>query len=277
MENLKVGLQLYSIRDEMEKDMEATLKKVKEMGYDYVEFAGYYGKEAGEVLELLEKYGLECVSVHQVYDVFLEDGKKAVDYLKTIGAKYCAVPWMDLSKHAGSKNFEQTKKDFIQVATLLKEAGIQLLYHNHDFEFKTHEGKYLLDWLYDSISEDLLQTEIDTCWVNYAGVDPVDYIKKYSGRSPVVHLKDFVCDKRNAGPVYALIDEEGKDNKEASLEDNGFAFRPLGQGIQDIPAILQAAKEAGATYVIVEQDESPTCHPLQAAKEGREYLKTLGV
>lgn len=278
MAELKIGLQLYSIREDMEKDMEGTLKKVKDMGYDYVEFAGYYGRSADEVLALLEKYDLKCASAHQVHDVFLDKdhGKDAIAYLKTIGAKFCAVPWMDTSKHAGSDAFEQTVKDFIQVGTALKEAGITFLYHNHDFEFKTFEEKYLLDWLYESVPEDLLQTEIDTCWVNYAGVDPVEYINKYKGRAPVVHLKDFVCNNKNSGAVYALIDEEGKEEKEPSLADNGFAFRPLGQGIQDIPAILKVAKEAGTTYVIVEQDESTTCSPLEAAKQSRDYLKSLG-
>lgn len=277
MTDFKLGLQLYSIRQDMEKDMEGTLKKVKDMGYDYVEFAGYYGKTAEEVLELLNKYDLKCISVHQAYNVFLEDSENAVSYLNTIGAKYCAVPWMDVEKHAGNDAFEQTKKDFIKVGNILKDAGITFLYHNHDFEFKTYEGKYLLDWLYESIPSDLLQTQIDTCWVNYAGVDPVEYVKKYAGRAPVVHLKDFVCDKKNSGAVYGLIDEEGKGGDEPTLVDNGFDYRPLGQGIQDIPAILKAAKEAGTTYVIVEQDESTTCPPLQAVKESRDYLRTLGL
>lgn len=277
MSDLKVGLQLYSIRGDMEEDMEGTLEKVKSMGYDYVEFAGYYGRTAEEVLELLDKYDLECVSVHSPHELFLEDGQNSIDFLKKIGAKYSAVPWMDIDKHAGGEKFEQTKEEFTKVGKILKDAGITLLYHNHEFEFKTYEDKYLLDWLYESVPEDLLQTEIDTCWVNYAGVDPVEYLKKYSGRSPVVHLKDFVCKNKNSGSVYALIDSEGKTGEEPSREDNEFEFRPLGEGIQDIPAILEAAKEVGTLYVIVEQDESTTCTPLEAAKKSRDYLKTLGL
>ena len=92
MKKFKVGIQLYSLRDAMEKDMDATLKAVKEMGYDYVEFAGYFDKSAEEVRTLLDKYGLECVSVHQAIGLFEEEGKAAVDYLNTIGAKYCAIP-----------------------------------------------------------------------------------------------------------------------------------------------------------------------------------------
>lgn len=278
MGDLKVGLQLYSVRDEMNKDMGGTLKKVKDMGYDYVEFAGYFGKTAEEVLSLLEKHNLKCISVHQAYEVFLEDEEESVPFLKTIGAKYSAMPWLDIDKHAGSKNFEQTKKDFIKVGRILKGAGIMHLYHNHDFEFNTYEGKYLLDWLFESVPEDILQTQIDTCWVCYAGLDPAEYIKKYAGRAPVVHLKDFVCDEKGSGPVYDLIDEEGKvEDRESSLSDNGFDYRPLGQGIQDFPSIIEASRQAGVSYLIVEQDESTTCSPLEAAKISREYLRSLGL
>lgn len=277
MTKFKVGLQLYSIRDEMERDMEATLAKVKEMGYDYLEFAGFYGRTAEEIRELLEKHELECVSVHLPYEVFFENGDNMVKFLKTIGAKYSAVPWMDIEKHAGSERFKETKEDFIKVGQMLRDSGITLLYHNHEFEFKKYEDKYLLDWLFESIPEDLLQTQIDTCWVNYAGVDPVEYINKYSGRAPIIHLKDFVCKNKNNGSVYSLIDSEGKTDKDPSREDNGFEYRPLGEGVQDIPAILEAAKEAGTTYIIVEQDESTTCSPLEAARRSREYLKTLGL
>lgn len=278
MKNFKVGLQLYSVREDMEKDMEATLKKVKEIGYDYVEFAGYFGHTAEQVREWLDKYGLTCVSVHQGYEVFLENEQAEIDYLKTIGAKFCAVPWMGVDKHKGSENFEQTVADFKKVGTALKNAGIQMLYHNHDFEFGRYEDKFLLDWLYESLPADLLQTEVDTCWVRYAGYDPAEYLCKYTGRSPVVHLKDFICKNFNAGAVYALIDNSGNDdNKPKSKDEAGFEFRPVGHGVQDIPAILQASEEAGADIVIVEQDQSNDRPAMEAVKMSREYLKSLGL
>ena len=277
MKKFKGGIQLYSLRDDMEKDMDATLKAVKDMGYDCVEFAGYFGKTAEEVAALLEKHGLECISVHQAYEVFLDKPEENVRYLKTIGAKYCAIPWMDKNKHKGNDKFEQTVKEIAQVGALLKENGIQLLYHNHDFEFNKYEGKFLLDWLYETIPADLLQPQIDTCWVHYAGVNPCEYLEKYSGRIEVVHLKDFVCKKLGGGPVYALIDSEGKEEQKSSQEDKGFEFRPVGYGIQDFPAIIASAEKAGASCLIVEQDQAPTATPLESAKMSREYLKTLGI
>lgn len=277
MKKFKIGLQLFSIRDEMEKDMDAALKQVKEMGYDCVEFAGYFGHTAEEVRAMLDKYGLECVSVHQTPQLFLEEGQKAVDYLKTIGAKYCAIPHYDVNKLAGTPEWEKTVDAFTQVGKLLSENGIQQLYHNHDFEFNKFEDKFLLDWIYETIPAEYLQPQVDTCWVHYAGYDPAEYLMKYAGRIKVVHLKDFVCTKLGSGPVYALIGKDGKEEKKASKEDNGFAFRPVGYGIQDMPAILDAAEKAGAEIVIVEQDSSDERPPMEAAKMSREYLSTLGL
>lgn len=275
MGNLKIGLQLYSVRDDMEKDMYGTLKQVKEMGYDYVEFAGYFGKSAEEVKAMLDELGLTAISVHQVHSLFLEEGQPAVDYLKTIGAKYAAIPWMAAEDHKGAAHYDEVIAGIKKAAELLKDNGIKMLYHNHDFEFKTFEDKFLLDWLYETIPADLLETEIDTCWVKYAGYDPCEYIKKYAGRSPIVHLKDFTCKRFGGGPAYALIDENGNEI-ETTREDNGFMFKPVGSGLQDFPAILAAAEEAGATYAIVEQDQSPEAPALESAKKSREYLKSIG-
>lgn len=276
MKKFKVGIQLYSLRDEMEKDMDATLKDVKNMGYDCVEFAGYFGKTAEEVAALLKKHGLEAVSVHQGYEVFLEKPEENVEYLKKIGVKYCAVPWMDVKKHKGSEDYDKTVADITSVAKLLKDNGIQMMYHNHDFEFNKYEDKYLLDWLYESVPTDLLEPQIDTCWVRYAGLNPCEYLKKYAGRIEVVHLKDFVC-KNFGGEVYALIDEDGNEIESDSKEDNGFEFRPVGHGIQDMPSIIKAAEEAGATCLIVEQDQAVTATPIESAKMSRDYLKSIGI
>lgn len=275
MKKFKVGIQLYSLRDAMEKDMDATLKAVKEMGYDYVEFAGYFGKSAEEVKALLDKYGLECISVHQAIGIFEEEGKAAVDYLNTIGAKYCAIPWY--AKEEYYNNWDKTVELFAKVSDLLKDGGIQLMYHNHDFEFGKIDGEYILDKLYSALPSDVLMPQLDSCWVHYAGVNPADYIRKYSGKMKVLHLKDFVCEKLGGGPVYALIDEDGNEMKPKSKDESGFKFVPVGTGIQDWESILAAAEDAGIECVIVEQDMSVDRDPLDAAKMSRDYLKSLGL
>lgn len=276
MKKFKIGLQLYSIREDMEKDMDSALRQVKEMGYDCVEFAGYFGHSAEEVKAMLDKYGLECVSVHQAPQLFVDEGQKAVDYIKTLGVKYAAVPWYEKDKLAGSPEWDNTVKMFTDVAELLKKNGIKMMYHNHDFEFNKVDGKFILDWIYDTIPQDLIEPEVDTCWVHYAGYNPAEYLLKYSGRINIVHLKDFACKNLGGGPVYALIDEDGNEKK-GSKEDNGFEFRPVGHGIQDIPSIIEASGKAGASVLIVEQDQSNDRPPMEAAKMSREYLKSLGL
>lgn len=277
MGKFKIGLQLYSIREEMEKDMDAALKQVKEIGYDCVEFAGYFGHSAEEVRAMLDKYGLECVSVHQDPQVIAEGGQTAVDYLKTIGAQYCAIPHYPPEKLAGTPDWEETVKLFTKTGKLLKENGIQQLYHNHDFEFRKFKDKFLLDWNYETIPVEYLQPQVDTCWVHYAGYDPSEYLMKYAGRIKVVHLKDFVCEKLGNGPVYALIGKDGTEEKKATPEENGFDFRPVGYGIQDFPKIIDAAEKAGAEILIVEQDQSPHRPPMESARMSREYLKSIGL
>ncbi|MDP4119231.1 MAG: sugar phosphate isomerase/epimerase [Bacillota bacterium] len=278
MKKFKIGLQLYSVRDDLKKDFEGTLQKIKKMGYDYVEFAGYYNRSAEEIKEILGRIGLEAMSVHQTYVALLEDEKATVDYIKALGVKYYAIPWMNIEKLTDPENYKNTIDEFKKAGKILKDAGIQFLYHNHDFEFTNKIGdKTAFDTLYEAVPSDLLETEIDTCWVRYAGYDPAAYIREYSGRAHVVHLKDFICKNFNMGPVYALIDSNGNDSEKPKSKDEvGFEFRPIGSGVQDIPSILEAAEEAGAEYLIVEQDLASTASPLECAKQSREYLKSLG-
>ncbi|MBQ8015643.1 MAG: sugar phosphate isomerase/epimerase, partial [Clostridia bacterium] len=142
------------------------------------------------------------------------------------------------------------------------------------FEFVKIGEEYALDVLYSTIPADLLQTEIDTCWVNVAGVNPAEYIEKYSGRAPVVHLKDFKKSGEKLGKLYDLIgiDDEGAEQE----EEDAFSFMPVGYGVQDMPAILASCENAGAQWVVVEQD-SPAKDdtPMNSVKLSREYLKTL--
>jgi sugar phosphate isomerase/epimerase len=155
-----------------------------------------------------------------------------------------------------------------------QKAGIQLLYHNHDFEFVKLGGEYALDALYKAIPMPYLATEIDTCWVRVAGVDPAAYLRRYAGRSPVVHLKDFTSGTAAAGkPLYALIDNEGRDGTVDVVDKSAFDFRPLGMGQMDIPAVLKAAEDAGTEWVVVEQDRSTERPSLDAIRLSRESPK----
>lgn len=272
---LPVALQLYSVRDELEADFEGTVKKVKELGYDGVEFAGLYGKNAAEVKAILKEVGLVPVSAHVSLDELLSDTAAVVAAYKEIGCEYIAVPYLPEDRRPGTEGFARTIEDIKNIADECIKQGIQLLYHNHDFEFAKLDGKYALDILYSEVTADRLQTEIDTCWVGVAGEDPSAYVLKYSGRAPVVHLKDYYMQGREKPKkLYELIGIE--DDSETESEET-FGFRPVGYGVQDMPSILDASVKAGAKWVVVEQDRPATGDtPINSVKLSREFLKKLG-
>lgn len=275
MGKMPIALQLYSVRDEMAADFEGTLRKVKSMGYDGVEFAGLFDRSAIEIKNLLKEINLVPVSAHIPFDEMMSDPDKVFGRYAELGCKYVVVPYMIEEHRPGTDGFGKVIEAVQMLGKVAKEKGMTLLYHNHDFEFVKVNGEYGLDVLYSSISADLLQTEIDTCWVNVAGKNPVEYLKKYTGRSPVVHLKDFVMKgKEKPAHLYELIgipsDESGKDSEE------NFGFRPVGYGVQNIPAIVQAAHDAGAKWLVVEQDSpAPGQNPIESAEMSMNYLKTL--
>ncbi len=274
MSNLKVGLQLYSIRDKMEQDMESALKKVKEIGYDYVEMAGYFGKSAEEIRALLDKYGLKCISVHQSLDFYQEKGVEGCEFIKTLGAEYTAIPWYD--KNELYSDLDNIMDLFSKMGKFLKENGLKLIYHNHDFEFVKIGDELVIDKIYSTVSDEYLNPEFDTCWVKYSGYEPTEYLDKYKGRINVVHIKDFWCEKFGAGPVYALIDKDGNAVKSDNKEENKFEFRPVGSGLQDVKAVVEASEAAGAKYIIVEQDAWYDNDSMELAAKSREYLKSIG-
>ena len=270
--SLPVAVQLYSVRDDMGADFAGTLKKVKEMGYDGVEFAGLYGRSAAEVKALCQEIGLVPISAHVPYSDMVANPDVLKDYAE-IGCRFVVIPYLTEECRPGQAGFADVVKNASIIGQAAKNLGMTLLYHNHDFEFVKLDGKYALDVLYDTVPADLLQTELDVCWVRVGGEEPASYIRKYTGRAPVVHLKDYAGGKSEH--MYELI---GIESEEKAPEENPFEFRPVGSGVQDMPAIIEAAKDAGAGWVVVEQDmPSMGLAPLQCIEKSRQYLKSIGV
>jgi len=276
MSKLPVALQLYTVRDAADQDFFGVLKQVKDMGYDYVEFtADFYGHTADEIRAELDRLGIKAVSAHVPIDLLIQDLDRVIADFGKLGCQYIAVPWLDEPRRPGSAAWPQVVEQIKAIAAALQKAGMKLLYHNHDFEFVKLDGQYALDLLYAAVQE--LGAELDTCWVNVAGVNPAEYILKYSNRCPIVHLKDFVMSGRGKPKkMYSLILDNGKDDSVVEEDESSFDFRPVGYGVQDFPAILDASVKAGAQYVVVEQDRSSQRPSLDAARMSREYLKTLG-
>lgn len=274
MENMKVGLQLYSIRDAMTADMEAALKAVKEMGYDCVEIAGgRYGHTGAENKALCEKYGLACVSAHQSPSFFIDDEADALNYIKELGVPYCVIPMTVGRADTLRDKWDETVALYNRMAKAFKAMDIQLLYHNHDFELQAPEGEDILflDKLYQEVP--LLNPEFDTCWISYGGYSPAEYIRKYADRVDVIHLKDYKLKAMEAKPMYVQVAEKGWGIRPAKRGDAGFAYTPLGTGVEDFDPIIEAAKVSNARYLIVEQDDSKDRDPLEAAAMSRAFLK----
>ena len=277
---LPVAIQLYSLRDEMEKDFKGTLKAVKEMGYDGVEFAGLYGNDPADVKAMCEEIGLVPISAHVTTDEYICDGVDvALDRWQAVGVKYVVIPYLVDDRRPGAARWkgEDVKNPTYDLIKAVGEGaqarGMHLLYHNHDFEFKKVEnGEFGLDFLYSSIPADLLQTELDECWVKYAGQDPVAYLQKYTGRAPVVHSKDYYVEGEQVGDPYALIGL----NEDEKKSNSAFEFRPLGCGVQDVAALMNAAEAAGSKWLIVEQDQpSMGKTPMECVAMSMEYVKKI--
>ena len=268
-----VAIQVYSVRGDASKDLRGTLEQIKEMGYDGVEFAGLYGYEPAQIKKWCDSLGLAPISAHVPLAEMLADVDKVIADYKAVGCEYIVVPYVTEERRPGGELFLQMVEEIRAIGEKAKAAGLVLLYHNHDFEFnKLENGQTGLDYLYENVPADFLQTELDQCWVKYAGYEPVEYLQKYSGRSPVVHLKDFYKAGEQEGDPYALIGIDEGEKK----ENTAFESRPVGYGIQDIPAIIAAAKEAGSKWLVVEQDNpSMGKTPFESVQMSMEYLESL--
>ena len=268
---LPVAVQVYSVRDDAKADLRGTLEKIKEMGYDGVEFAGLYGNSPEEIKKMCEEIGLVPISAHVPYLDMMGAPKGILKKYAEVGCKFVAVPYLSADYRPEGGNFGEVIENVKMLGKVAKDLGMTMLYHNHDFEFVKIDGKYALDILYDEVPAEYLQTELDTCWVNIGGENPADYILKYTGRAPVVHLKDFHGEKSDN--MYELIGIKS----DAPKRPSNFEFRPVGSGLQDFPSILAAAEKAGAQWVVVEQDNpSMGLTPMESIAKSREYLKTIG-
>ncbi len=256
MDSLPVGLQLYSLRGDMQKDFRGTLQKVKDMGYEGVEFSGFFGNTPEQVKAMCDEIGLVPVSAHIPLDEMLADIDRVIADCKTLGCEYIVLPYVTEERRPGGEFFMQMMDEIRFIGEKVRDAGLVLLYHNHDFEFrKLESGEYGLDFIFRTIPAELLQCELDECRIAYAGLDPVEYLKKYDGRSPIVHLKDYYVD----------------NERNMALE-----FRPLGCGVQDVPALVKTSEEVGCRWLMVEQDQpSLNKTPIECAAMSIDYLKKI--
>jgi len=241
-----IGLQLYSIREEMAKDVPGTLKKVSDIGYKYLELADYsagkfYGYEPAEFKKLVDGLGLVIISSHTQVEgagITLDNARKMADDHAKIGAKYCIQPWVVEEMRKPISTWERMADNWNKIGKIMKEHGLQFGYHNHNFEFATIEGKVpYYDILMKNLDKDLVTMEIDLFWATKAGQDPIAMFKKYPGRFQLFHLKDMYTKQK---PFYDVIKDD---------------IAPVGEGVIDFKKILEYKDLAGMKYKIVEQDQ----------------------
>ncbi len=257
------GLALYTVREEMSKDPKAVLEKVADAGYAYVEAAGYkdgmyYGMKPVDFKKSLEKIGLKPMSTHQP-TVTLENADQLIADAKAAGFKYFVIPvppkgHFTRDADTGKRHMDGDLDLLVQmldaVGKKCNEAGLHLLYHNHDFEYeKNKSGIVPIDYLLEHCDPEYVNFQMDLYWVTKAGADPVSYFNKYPGRFKSWHVKD--------------MDEEGN-------------FAPVGTGTIDFKRILSERGTSGMQFYLVEQDRTFDLAPIEAIKISHKGLADLG-
>ena len=258
------GLALYTLRDDLSVALEKTLQQVSDEGYDYIEAASYndgkfYGLSPVAFKSLLASMNLKPVSTHQG-SVTLDNADQMIADVKAAGFTYFVVPvppmgMFKFDRQTMSMGMNGTPKELLDILNVLGEkchaAGLQLLYHNHDFELKKNENNIvILDYLLENTDPKYVNFQMDLFWVTKAGVDPLDYFNKYPGRFLIWHVKD--------------MDDKGR-------------FAPVGEGIIDFKRILAQKERSGMKYYMVEQDMTfDGLKPLEAVKISHKGLKNFG-
>lgn len=227
----KIGLQLYTLRQAMADDFAGTLQKVSELGYTEVEFAGYYNQAPQRVASLLKELGLVSPSAHVPVELLQDQIESLLEAAHIIGHRYLVIPWLAPDQRKTLDQYRQHAELFNRLGEQCKAAGLQLGYHNHDFEFLAMDSIRPYDLLLENTVPELVTMELDLYWISKAGQDPVHYLKRHADRFSLCHVKDMAA--------------------------NGD-MTDVGSGVLDFASILPAARAAGVEHFYVEHD-----HPAQ--------------
>jgi sugar phosphate isomerase/epimerase len=244
----KIGVQLYTARSEMAKDFEGSLKRVAELGYKEVEFAGYYNRAAKDVRAILDRHGLTAPSAHVPLKDVQTNIDKTIEAAKTIGHRFLICPYLEDKDRQSLDDYKRHAETFNKAGEACKKAGIQFGYHNHDFEFKAFNGKMAYDQLLADTDKNLVKMELDLYWIVKANQDPLAYLAKHPGRFVLLHVKEM-----------------DKTDKRGITE--------VGRGVIDFKTIFAKSKGAIRHY-FVEQDTCPGS-PFDSLKVSIDYLKQL--
>jgi sugar phosphate isomerase/epimerase len=257
----KVGIQLYSVRDEIFKDPKGVIKKIATAGYSEVEMFGlsagnkFYGLTVKEFAQLLKDNKLKSPSGHYMPEKFLfengngDDVKNFCEVGNTLGNKYIIIPWMQEERRKNIDQYKALAERINKAGEICKQANLQLAYHNHDFEFADMNGQHGYDVLLNNTDKDLVKMEMDLYWVVRAGYNPVELFKKHPGRFNLWHVKDI-----------------DKADKTKNTE--------VGNGTVDFKTIFANAKLSGVKHYMVEQENNYKPDIFSSIKTSCSYTKT---
>jgi sugar phosphate isomerase/epimerase len=226
----QIGLQLYTVRGEMQKDVAATLARVARIGYKEVEFAGYFGRSPTDIRALLDADGLTSPSSHVALAAIRADTPGTIAAAKVIGHQFIVVPWIDEATRKSLDDWHGIARTLNDLGAQFSAAGLNLAYHNHDFEFGRIDGQLPYDILLAETDPALVAMEMDIYWITKAGQDPLAYFAKYPGRFKEVHLKD------SKGPPE-------------------HEMTSVGNGSINWPQIFAHRSQAGIQHYFVEHDQ----------------------
>jgi sugar phosphate isomerase/epimerase len=258
----EVGLQLYSLRDQLPKDVKGWIEKVAAAGYKDVEPFGYskkdgfWGLDAKAFSALLKANGLKTVSAHFGMDQYFMEGKtddlqSYIDAANITGMSYVIIPSVNEAVLKSADDFKKAADKMNSAAEICKKSGLMLGYHNHNFEWKSVEGTNFYEVLMKATDPALVHMEMDIYWVVRAGQDPVKLFEKYPGRYALCHIKDMY-----------------KPNHDLNTE--------IGKGAIDFKTILSHKQQAGLKHFIVEQENyQDHIDPFQSIKESCDYCKNV--
>jgi sugar phosphate isomerase/epimerase len=236
-----VGLQLYSVRAQLGKDVPGTLAEVHSWGIKYVELAGTYNMSPVEFKAQLDSNGLVAVSGHYAYDKWRDDPESILAEAETFGLKYVGCAWIPHQGAFDEKVCRQAIAVFNHAGELAAKHHMKFFYHTHGYEFQPFENGTLFDLLMRETNPDQVKFEMDIFWIAHAGQDPVGLLQKYRGRWDLMHLKDM----KKGTPTGLLTG--------SSPQSNDVVF---GTGQLDLPAILNAADLVGVKWYFIEDESS---------------------
>ena len=213
----------------MAEDLPGTLQKIAQIGYDEVEFAGYFGHTPAQIKGFLDAAGLESPSAHTSIDAIRTSPERLIETAQTLGNRYIALGWLAPEERRTLDDYRRHIDLVAGFAARCRDAGLRFAWHNHDFEFIALEGQRPIDLLLDATDSQLVQVELDLYWIAKVGVDPLDYFKRYPGRFPLCHIKDMAAD--------------------GSMAD-------VGDGRIDFAAIFAGGDLAGFKHYYIERDDA---------------------